>query len=247
LSGSCPTHPGSAHEDRRPSVHQVPDRPAAAERFAAFLSPADRLAIVTFDDEVDVVFGPALGGDPAALDAIARVVAGGSTNLSGGWLQGRPRCHRSPGGGAAPPSRRGPRWGGARYDAGGHPDRRSVQRAGPLPPPPAGPADPDRLGGQVSGPGGAGRHRVTLLLDVGGSSARGILPAEPQPAQRRGLAGPGARDRRGVSRPDGRAMQVGRGDEAGEPAMPSSAVCGGAPIRCLTELLSQHRLWDSPF
>jgi Ca-activated chloride channel family protein len=61
----------------------------AAERFAAFLSPVDRLAIVTFDDEVDVVFGPALGGDPAALDAIARVVAGGSTNLSGGWLQGR--------------------------------------------------------------------------------------------------------------------------------------------------------------
>ena len=60
---------------------------AAAERFAAFLSPADRLAVVTFDDEVDVVFGPAPGGDPAALDAIARVVAGGSTNLSGGWLR----------------------------------------------------------------------------------------------------------------------------------------------------------------
>jgi Ca-activated chloride channel family protein len=62
---------------------------AAAERFAAFLSPADRLAIVTFDDEVDVIFGPAPGGDPAALDAIARVQPGGSTNLSGGWLQGR--------------------------------------------------------------------------------------------------------------------------------------------------------------
>ena len=62
---------------------------AAAERFAAFLSPADRLAVVTFDNEVDVVFGPAPGGDSAALAAIARVEAGGSTNLSGGWLQGR--------------------------------------------------------------------------------------------------------------------------------------------------------------
>ena len=61
----------------------------AAGRFAAFLSPQDRLAVVTFDDAVDVVFGPAAGGDPAALEAIARVHAGGSTNLSGGWLQGR--------------------------------------------------------------------------------------------------------------------------------------------------------------
>jgi Ca-activated chloride channel family protein len=62
---------------------------AAAERFAAFLSPADRLAVVSFDDEVDVVFGPAPGGDPAAREAISRVGAGGSTNLSGGWLEGR--------------------------------------------------------------------------------------------------------------------------------------------------------------
>ena len=62
---------------------------AAAERFAACLSPGDRLAVVTFDDEVDVVFGPAPGGDPAAVAAIGRVEAGGSTNLSGGWLQGR--------------------------------------------------------------------------------------------------------------------------------------------------------------
>ena len=62
---------------------------AAAERFAAFLSPADRLAVVTFDDEVDVVFGPRPAATPQRSAAIARVEAGGSTNLSGGWLQGR--------------------------------------------------------------------------------------------------------------------------------------------------------------
>ena len=61
----------------------------AAARFAGFLSPEDRLSVVTFDDAVDVVYGPAPGGNPAALEAIARVEAGGSTNLSGGWLQGR--------------------------------------------------------------------------------------------------------------------------------------------------------------
>jgi Ca-activated chloride channel family protein len=62
---------------------------AAAERFATFLSSTDRLAVVTFDDKVDVIFGPAAGADPAAVDAIGRIESGGSTNLSGGWLQGR--------------------------------------------------------------------------------------------------------------------------------------------------------------
>ena len=61
----------------------------AAARFAGFLSAADRLAVVVFDDGVEVAFGPAAGGDPAALEAIARVYPGGSTNLSGGWLLGR--------------------------------------------------------------------------------------------------------------------------------------------------------------
>jgi Ca-activated chloride channel homolog len=62
---------------------------AAAARFAAFLTPQDRLSVVTFDDKVDTIFGPAAGGTPAAEEAIARVRAGGSTNLSGGWLKGR--------------------------------------------------------------------------------------------------------------------------------------------------------------
>ena len=60
----------------------------AAKRFAGFLGTGDRLTIVTFDDEVRTVFGPAPAGDPAAVEAIERIRAGGSTNLSGGWLQG---------------------------------------------------------------------------------------------------------------------------------------------------------------
>jgi Ca-activated chloride channel family protein len=60
----------------------------AAKRFAGFLGPQDRLSIVTFDDDVRTVFGPAAAGDPMAIEAIERIQAGGSTNLSGGWLQG---------------------------------------------------------------------------------------------------------------------------------------------------------------
>jgi Ca-activated chloride channel homolog len=61
----------------------------AAARFASFLTAQDRLSILTFDEEVETIFGPAPAGDPSALTALARVQPGGSTNLSGGWLKGR--------------------------------------------------------------------------------------------------------------------------------------------------------------
>ena len=61
----------------------------AAIRFARFLGPDDRLTVVTFDDHVRTIFGPAPAGDAAAAMAIAAVHEGGSTNLSGGWLKGR--------------------------------------------------------------------------------------------------------------------------------------------------------------
>ena len=61
----------------------------AAIRFARFLGPDDRLTVVTFDDHVRTIFGPAPAGDDAAAEAIAAVHEGGSTNLSGGWLKGR--------------------------------------------------------------------------------------------------------------------------------------------------------------
>ena len=61
---------------------------AAAQRFASFLGANDRLSVVTFDDEIETIFGPAPAGTPAASEAIERVDARGSTNLSGGWLKG---------------------------------------------------------------------------------------------------------------------------------------------------------------
>jgi Ca-activated chloride channel family protein len=69
-----------------PPLHAAKE---AAIRFARFLGPDDRLTVVTFDDQVRTVFGPAPAGDEAAALAIGAVLPGGSTNLSGGWLKGR--------------------------------------------------------------------------------------------------------------------------------------------------------------
>ncbi len=67
---------------------------AAARRAAAMLvrrlRPEDVVSVVAYDDEVRVVAEPATGEDQAHLPArIEAVEAGGSTNLSGGWLLGR--------------------------------------------------------------------------------------------------------------------------------------------------------------
>jgi Ca-activated chloride channel family protein len=62
---------------------------AAAERFASFLGAEDRLSVVVFDDTVDTIFGPAPADGGAAARVIREVCAGGSTNLSGGWLKGK--------------------------------------------------------------------------------------------------------------------------------------------------------------
>lgn len=59
----------------------------AACSFAGFLGSGDRLGVVAFDDDVTVVHAPGQAGDVAAQDAISRIQAGGSTNLSGGWLK----------------------------------------------------------------------------------------------------------------------------------------------------------------
>lgn len=66
----------------------------AARRAAAMLtrrlSPEDTVGVVAFDDAVDVVAEPATGKDQESLpDIIESIEAGGSTNLSGGWLRGR--------------------------------------------------------------------------------------------------------------------------------------------------------------
>lgn len=59
----------------------------AARRFAGFLGANDRLSVVAFDDEVTIVSASAPAGNLAVLEAIGRIQAGGSTNLSGGWLK----------------------------------------------------------------------------------------------------------------------------------------------------------------
>jgi Ca-activated chloride channel family protein len=61
----------------------------AALRFLGFLGPSDRVSVVTFDDAVRTEFGPGAGNDPAAREAVQRIRDRGTTNLSGGWLQGR--------------------------------------------------------------------------------------------------------------------------------------------------------------
>lgn len=54
------------------------------------LRPDDVVSVVIFDDAVTTVAGPARGDAQADLPrAIEAITAGGSTNLSGGWLRGR--------------------------------------------------------------------------------------------------------------------------------------------------------------
>jgi Ca-activated chloride channel family protein len=66
----------------------------AALRFASFLTARDRLSVVAFDDDVDLLFGPGPGNDPAAERAIRRITERGSTNLSGGWIEGHRQVSR---------------------------------------------------------------------------------------------------------------------------------------------------------
>ena len=67
-------------------------------------------------------------------------------------------------------------------------------------------ADPGRVGGQVPGAGGGGRHRLALRVDARRGAARGGVPAQPEPAQRGGVAGAGAGDRGGVAGAGGGAV-----------------------------------------
>jgi Ca-activated chloride channel homolog len=60
----------------------------AAEAVVDKLEPDDILSIVTYDDAIDTIFGPAPVTDKNAVKTLIRKVrAGGITNLSGGWLK----------------------------------------------------------------------------------------------------------------------------------------------------------------
>lgn len=67
---------------------------AAAEQFASYLTGDDRLTLVVFDEEVRTLLAGVAGTDPRVTPALRGIVAGGSTNLSGGWLEGHRHLSR---------------------------------------------------------------------------------------------------------------------------------------------------------
>ncbi len=60
------------------------------------LAKDDQLALITYDDEVELLASMAPVAQEALLAAIAQVHTGGSTNLSGGWLKGLEEARRAP-------------------------------------------------------------------------------------------------------------------------------------------------------
>lgn len=62
---------------------------ACVVHIAERLTPADHMALVVYDDQVDTLLPlSAMGAPKAVADAVAEVVSGGSTNLFGGWQAG---------------------------------------------------------------------------------------------------------------------------------------------------------------
>jgi len=62
----------------------------AAAMLIRRLHPDDIVSVVAYDDQVATVAEPATGDSQASLPReVQRIDAGGSTNLSGGWLRGR--------------------------------------------------------------------------------------------------------------------------------------------------------------
>jgi Ca-activated chloride channel family protein len=104
-------HAPAAPDAARPPLHlalvidrsgsMAGDKLDAARASATFLAgrlrPTDQLAIVIYDNDVDLVvpLGPA---EPTKLAAaIAGIEPGGMTNLSGGWLKGLEELNRADG------------------------------------------------------------------------------------------------------------------------------------------------------
>lgn len=66
----------------------------AARDLILRLHPDDRVSVVAFDDRVDTVARAGRADDQAGLiRSLMALEPGGSTNLSGGWLQGRALVH----------------------------------------------------------------------------------------------------------------------------------------------------------
>jgi Ca-activated chloride channel family protein len=61
---------------------------AATAQLLRLAGPDDRIAVVAFDDDVQLVLPLAHHGPDMASRTVQGIRAGGSTNLSGGWLKG---------------------------------------------------------------------------------------------------------------------------------------------------------------
>jgi len=59
----------------------------AVANFIRSLDPEDRVALIVYDDEIELVRGLAAPSD-ALVSAVERIEPGGRTNLFGGWLMG---------------------------------------------------------------------------------------------------------------------------------------------------------------
>ncbi|MGH2753854.1 MAG: vWA domain-containing protein, partial [Actinomycetota bacterium] len=72
---------------------------AAAEYLVRRLGPQDRLALVTYDDEIELRASLGVCDHETLIAHIRSIWPGGSTNLSGGWLKGVEELRRADGDG----------------------------------------------------------------------------------------------------------------------------------------------------
>jgi Ca-activated chloride channel family protein len=107
------TAPSAPHGTTRAPLHLalVIDRSGSmagpkleiTKECAAFLvrrlEPTDELAVIAYDDEVNLI-APLAPVAPSLLPVIGSIYPGGSTNLSGGWLKGLEELRRASGDGA---------------------------------------------------------------------------------------------------------------------------------------------------
>ncbi|MDQ5874803.1 MAG: VWA domain-containing protein, partial [Actinomycetota bacterium] len=59
------------------------------------MAPSDELALITYDDEVQLLRSMAPVDKNAIINALSLIHPGGTTNLSGGWLKGIEELRRS--------------------------------------------------------------------------------------------------------------------------------------------------------
>lgn len=75
-----------------PKLHAARE---AAALLVQRLAPEDVVSVVAYDDEVTTVAQPSTANADGVSSAIRQIHAGGSTNLSGGWLKGRDYVSRN--------------------------------------------------------------------------------------------------------------------------------------------------------